>query len=341
MEKVNLDWGNIGFQYRKTDSRYMAYWKDGNWSEGKLEEGGDTITINQGSPVLHYGQACFEGMKAQTAKDGRVLLFRPDENAKRMVRSAVRISMPPVPEGMFVAACIQTVKANMRWVPPYGSGASLYIRPYQIGIGENIGLKPAPEYVFSIFVLPVGPYFKGGLTPIHLTITEYDRAAPNGTGGVKVGGNYAASLVPHQTAAKEGFAECIYLDPKEHKYIEEVGAANFFGITKDNTFVTPKSPSILPSITKYSLIHIAQEYLKMNVEERPVAIDEIDQFTEAGACGTAAVITPIGSITYNGKKQTYADGSTVGPVSKQLYDILNGIQVGEHDAPEGWLVEVK
>ncbi len=340
MEKVDLDWGNIGFQYRKTDYRYISYWKDGKWDEGKLDDG-EMVTINQGSPILHYGQGCFEGLKAQTARDDRVLIFRPDQNAGRMNNSARRIAMPEVPEEMFLDACIQTIKANMRWVPPHGSGASLYIRPYMIGIGENIGLKPAPEYLFSVFVLPVGPYFKGGMTPINLSVTEYDRAAPAGTGEAKVGGNYAASLVPHELAVKEGFAECIYLDPKSHRDIEEVGAANFFGITKDNRLVTPKSPSILPSITKYSLLHIAEKYLGMQTEERQIAITEIDQFLEAGACGTAAVITPIGAISYKGKTHTYGDGKTAGPVSKKLYETLTGMQVGEIETPEGWVVEVK
>lgn len=341
MDKVDLDWGNIGFLYRKTDYRYISYWKDSEWDEGTLDSG-NTVTINEGSTVLHYGQACFEGLKAQTAKDGRVFIFRPDQNAKRMNDSAQRILMPAFPENTFVEACIQIVKANLRWVPPYGSGAALYIRPYMFGIGENLGLKPAPEYLFSIFVCPVGPYFKGGFTPISLTTTEYDRAAPIGTGAAKVGGNYAASSLPHKLAVQAGYTDCIYLDPKTHTSIDEVGTSNFFGITQDNTFVTPKSPSILPSITKYSLMHIAEHYLGMAVEERPVRIDQLDQFVEAGACGTAAVIVPIGSIFHNGNLHTfYGDGKEAGPVTRQLYDTLTSIQRGEKDAPEGWLVEIK
>jgi branched-chain amino acid aminotransferase len=290
---------------------------------------------------LHYGQGCFEGLKAQTAKDGRVLIFRPDQNAKRMINSTRGLLMPDVPEAMFVDACIQVVHANLRWVPPYGSGASLYVRPYMVGHGENLGLKPAPEYIFSIFVCPVGPYFKGGFTPITLITTEYDRAAPMGTGALKVGGNYAASFLPHELAAKDGYTDCIYLDPKHHGYIDEVGTSNFFGITSDKTFVTPKSPSILPSITKYSLMYIAEHYFSMKVEERPVAIDQLDQFVEAGACGTAAVITPIGAISHQGQVHTfYGDGKEAGPVTKQLYETLTGIQRGEREAPEGWLVEV-
>ena len=341
MDKVDLDWGNIGFLYRKTDYRYIAYWKDGQWDKGKLDTG-NQVTISEGSTILHYGQGCFEGLKAQTAKDGRVLLFRPDQNAKRMINSAKSILMPEIPEKMFVDACVQVVKANFRWVPPYGSGASLYIRPYMVGIGDNLGLKPAPEYLFSVLVSPVGPYFKAGFAPIHLTTTEYDRAAPMGTGAYKVGGNYAASALPHKLAAEAGYTDCIYLDPKTHTSIDEVGTSNFFGITKDNKFVTPKSPSILPSITKYSLMHIAEKYLGLKVEERPAAIDKLDEFVEAGACGTAAVITPIGSIFHNGKLHTfYADGKEAGPVTKKLYDTLTGIQRGEIEGPEGWLVEVK
>jgi len=341
MDKVDLDWENIGFQYWKTDYRYIAYWKDGKWDEGKLDEG-NFVTIHEGATIFHYGQGCFEGLKAQTAKDGRVLIFRPDQNAKRMNSSARKILMPEIPEGMFLDACVQVVKANLRWVPPYGTGAALYIRPYLIGHGANLGLKPAPEYLFSIFVCPVGPYFKGGFNPITLTTTEYDRAAPMGTGAYKVGGNYAASSLPHELAVKAGYTECIYLDPKTHQSIDEVGTSNFFGITRDNRFVTPKSPSILPSITKYSLIHIAEKYLGMDVEERLVPIDKLDEFVEAGACGTATVITPIGAISHNGKlHKFYADGKEVGPVTKKLYDILTAIQRGEQEAPEGWLVEVK
>lgn len=341
MDKVDLDWKNIGFKYRKTDFRYIAYWKDGKWNEGKLIED-NMITISEGSTALHYGQECFEGLKAQTAKDGRVLLFRPDQNAKRMRDSAQGLLMAEVPEEMFIDACIQVVKANMRWVPPYGVGASFYLRPYLFGHGDNLGVKPSLEYIFSVFGCPVGPYFKGGLIPVNFIVSEYDRAAPAGTGALKVGGNYAASLKPHDLAVKAGYADCIYLDPKTRAYIEEVGAANFFGVSKDNKVVTPKSPSILPSITRRSVLEIAEKRLGMEVEERPVAIDEIEEFVEAGACGTAAVITPIGGIFYNGKLHTfYGDGKEVGPVTRKLYNMLTAIQKGEEPAPEGWLVEVK
>lgn len=341
MDKVDLDWGNIGFQYRKTDYRYLAYWKDGRWGAGALDAG-NRVTISEGSTILHYGQGCFEGLKAQTTPDGRVVLFRPDQNAKRLNVSARRILMPDVPEAMFLDACVQVVKANLRWVPPHGSGAALYLRPYLVGIGDNIGLKPAPEYLFSIFVCPVGPYFKGGFTPITLTTTEYDRAAPMGTGAVKVGGNYAASALPHELAVQAGYADCIYLDPKTHSSIDEVGTSNFFGVTHEQTFVTPKSPSILPSITKYSLMHIAAQYLGLNVAERPVPIDRLAELAEAGACGTAAVIVPIGGIYHNGKLYTfYHDGKEAGPVTQKLYATLTAIQRGEAQTPAGWLVEVK
>ncbi|NFH49071.1 branched-chain amino acid aminotransferase, partial [Clostridium sporogenes] len=299
-KEVNIDWKSLGFDYIKTDFRYISKWKDGKWDEGQLVED-NMISINESSTALHYGQQCFEGLKAYRTKDNKIQLFRPDRNAERMQDSCKRILMPEVPTEKFIDACIKVVKANEHYVPPYGSGATLYLRPFVIGVGDNIGVKPAQEYIFSVFCIPVGPYFKGGMVPVNFTIADYDRAAPYGTGAVKVGGNYAGSLYPHELAVKKGFADCIYLDPATHTKIEEVGAANFFGITKDNKFITPKSPSILPSITKYSLLHIAKEYLKMEVEERDVLIDNLDEFKEAGACGTAAVITPIGGIEYKGK----------------------------------------
>lgn len=337
---VNLDWGKLGFSYMKTDFRYVSYWKDGKWDDGALVED-NKITISEGSTAIHYGQQCFEGLKAYRTKDGKIQLFRPDQNAKRMNASCRRIMMPEIPEEKFIDACIQVVKANEHFVPPYGTGASLYLRPYMIGIGDNLGVKPAPEYLFSVFCVPVGPYFKGGMQPVNFTVSDYDRAAPYGTGGAKVGGNYAASLLPHEHAVKRGFADCIYLDPATHTKIEEVGAANFFGITKDNKFVTPKSPSILPSITKYSLMHIAKEYLGMEVEERDVYIDKLDEFAEAGACGTAAVITPIGGIEYKGNLHVFYSETEVGPITKKLYNTLVNIQLGDEKAPEGWIVEVK
>ncbi|AJD31550.1 branched-chain amino acid aminotransferase [Clostridium sporogenes] len=339
-KEVNIDWKSLGFDYIKTDFRYISKWKDGKWDEGQLVED-NMISINESSTALHYGQQCFEGLKAYRTKDNKIQLFRPDRNAERMQDSCKRILMPEVPTEKFIDACIKVVKANEHYVPPYGSGATLYLRPFVIGVGDNIGVKPAQEYIFSVFCIPVGPYFKGGMVPVNFTIADYDRAAPYGTGAVKVGGNYAGSLYPHELAVKKGFADCIYLDPATHTKIEEVGAANFFGITKDNKFITPKSPSILPSITKYSLLHIAKEYLKMEVEERDVLIDNLDEFKEAGACGTAAVITPIGGIEYKGKLHVFHSETEVGPITKKLYDTLYGIQFGEVEAPQGWIVEVK
>ena len=296
MEKKDIKWSELGFDYIKTDKRYISCWKDGKWDEGRLVED-NKITISEGSTCLHYGQECFEGLKAYSTKDGGIQLFRPDENAKRMQRSCEQIMMPKVPVEKFIDACMQVVKANEAWVPPYGSGATLYLRPMVIGIGDNVGVKPAEEYMFIIFGTPVGPYFKGGMSPVNFTTTDDDRAAPHGTGKIKVGGNYAASLRSHSEAAKKGFADCIYLDPSTHTKIDEVGAANFFGITKDNKFITPKSSSILPSVTRISLMQVAKDYLGMEAIETDVYIDKLDIFKEAGACGTAAVITPIGVIT--------------------------------------------
>ena len=339
-KEVNIDWSSLGFNYIKTDFRYISKWKDGKWDDGQLVED-NMLSISEASTALHYGQQCFEGLKAYRTNDGKIQLFRPDSNGKRMQDSCRRILMPEVPVEKFVDACIQVVKANEHYVPPYGTGATLYLRPFVIGVGDNVGVKPAPEYIFCVFCIPVGPYFKGGMNPVNFNIAEYDRAAPYGTGAAKVGGNYAGSLYPHELAVKKGFADCIYLDPATHTKIEEVGAANFFGITKDNKFVTPKSPSILPSITKYSLLYIAKEYLNMEVEERDVLVDNLDEFKEAGACGTAAVITPIGGIEYKGTLHVFHSETEVGPVTKKLYDTLYGIQFGDVQAPEGWMVEVK
>nr|WP_279237118.1 branched-chain amino acid aminotransferase [Alkaliphilus serpentinus] len=335
----NIEWGKLGFAYMKTDFRYVSRWKDGSWDEGKLVED-NNLTISESSTALHYGQQCFEGLKAYRTKDGKIQLFRPDENAKRLINSCTRVMMPEVPVEKFIDACKQVVKANEDFVPPYGSGATLYLRPFVIGVGDNLGVKPAPEYIFCVFCVPVGPYFKGGMAPVNFITSDFDRAAPYGTGAAKVGGNYAGSLYPHQLAVKKGFADCIYLDPMTHTKIEEVGAANFFGITKNDKFVTPKSPSILPSITKYSLMHIAKEYLEMEVEERDVLVDHLDEFKEAGACGTAAVITPIGGIQHKDKFHVFHSEKEVGPVTKKLYNTLYGIQFGDVEAPEGWIVEV-
>ncbi|EKY23227.1 branched-chain amino acid aminotransferase [Clostridium celatum] len=337
---VNIDWNNLGFNYIKTDFRYISTWKDGAWDDGHLSED-NMLTISEASCALHYGQQCFEGLKAYRTKNGDIQLFRPNRNAARLNDSLRKLLMPEIPEEKFIDAVMQVVKANEHFVPPYGTGGTLYIRPFVIGVGDNIGVKPAPEYIFCVFCLPVGAYFKGGMTPCNFMIADYDRAAPHGTGGQKVGGNYAASMQPHKIAADRGFADCIYLDPATRTNIEEVGAANFFGITKNNEFVTPLSPSVLPSITKYSLMEIAEKYLNMKVIEREIPIDSIDEFTEAGACGTAAVITPIGGIEYKGKLHVFYSETEVGPITKELYRILCGIQFGDVEAPEGWIYKVK
>ena len=334
-----LDWKNLGFSYIKTDYRFIARWKDGKWDSGELTTD-STLHIHEGSTALHYGQQCFEGLKAYRCKDGSINLFRPDQNAKRMQNTCDRLLMPQVPTELFIRACKEVVKANEKWVAPYGTGATLYLRPFVIGVGENIGVRPAPEYIFCVFCCPVGAYFKGGLKPSNFLVTDYDRAAPYGTGGVKVGGNYAASLLPHELAAERKFADAIYLDPKTHTKIEEVGAANFFGITHDNKFITPLSPSILPSITKYSLLYLAKERLGMETIEGDVYINELDQFSEAGACGTAAVISPIGGIQYGDDFHVFYSETDVGPITKRLYEELTGIQFGDVEAPEGWIVKV-
>ena len=339
-KKVNIDWNNLGFEYIKTDFRSISTWKNGSWDEGHLTED-NMLTISEASCALHYGQQCFEGLKAYRTKNGDIQLFRPNRNAARLNDSLNKLLMPEIPEEKFIDACMQVVKANEHYVPPYGTGGTLYLRPFVIGVGDNIGVKPAPEYIFCVFCLPVGAYFKGGMTPCNFMIADYDRAAPHGTGGQKVGGNYAASMQPHKIAADRGFADCIYLDPATRTYIEEVGAANFFGITKNNEFVTPKSPSVLPSITKYSLMEIAEKYLNMPVYERKVPIDSLDEFKEAGACGTAAVITPIGGIEYKGELHVFYSETEVGPITKELYRILCGIQFGDVEAPEGWIYKVK
>ncbi|XHN42702.1 Branched-chain-amino-acid transaminase 1 [Lonepinella sp. MS14434] len=336
----DLDWNNLGFSYIKTDYRYIAYWKNGEWQKGELVTD-NVLHISEGSTALHYGQQCFEGLKAYRCKDGSINLFRPDENAKRMQRSCQRLLMPEVSVEMFIDACKQVVKANEEWIGPYGSGATLYLRPFLIGVGDNIGVNTAPEYIFSIFVCPVGAYFKGGLKPTNFMVSNYDRAAPHGTGDAKVGGNYAASLYPGKKAKTQGYADCIYLDPTTHTKIEEVGSANFFGITRDNKFITPISPSILPSITKYSLLYLAKERFGMEAIEGDIYINQLDQFSEAGACGTAAVITPIGGILNGDDFHVFYSETEVGPVTRKLYEELVGIQFGDKPAPEGWIVKVK
>ncbi|WP_311775805.1 branched-chain amino acid aminotransferase [Streptococcus anginosus] len=337
---VNLDWENLGFSYMKLPYRYLAYYKNGQWEKGELTEDA-TLHMSESSPCLHYGQQAFEGMKAYRTKDGSVQLFRPDQNAKRLQRTSDRLLMPQVPTDMFVDAVKQVVRANEEYVPPYGTGGTLYIRPLLLGVGDIIGVKPADEYIFTVFAMPVGNYFKGGLIPTNFIVSDkYDRAAPYGTGAAKVGGNYAASLLPGQMAHEKKFSDVIYLDPATHTKIEEVGSANFFGITKDNEFVTPYSPSILPSITKYSLLYLAEHRLGLKAIEGDVPIDDLDRFAEAGACGTAAVISPIGGIQHGDDFHVFYSETEVGPVTRKLYNELTGIQFGDVEAPEGWIVKV-
>jgi len=334
---TDIDYKNLGFKVRDTHANYISYYKDGKWDEGTLRAE-DTITISAYSTALHYGQQAFEGLKAYRRKDGKIQIFRPNENAKRMMTSCERLLMPKVSEEKFLDAIKKVTKANEDLVPPYGTGASLYLRPYIIGVGRNLGVRPAPEYIFGVLCSPVGSYFKGGLSPVNFIVTCRDRAAPNGTGDVKVGGNYAASLLSNQSAKEQGYADCIYLDPHTHTKIDEVGAANFFGITYDNKFVTPDSSSILPSITKKSLMYIAENYLNMKVEVRDVRIDNLGELKEAGACGTAAIITPIGRIDYDDKEHVFYSETEVGPITKNLFEILQKIQYGDMDAPMGWVM---
>lgn len=335
-----IQWNDLGFSYIDTGKSFRAYFKDGHWSEGQIESS-KNISISEASPVFHYGQSCFEGLKAYRTQNGDIQLFRPDKNADRMIDSAERLLMEPYPKEAFIEAVHKIVKENAEWVPPYESGATLYIRPFLMGVGDIVGVKPADEYIFSIFVTPVGPYFKGGLKPANFLISDYDRAAPNGTGAAKVGGNYAAGNLAGKLAKDQGYADAIFLDPATKTKIEEVGSANFFAITADNRFITPKSPSILPSITKYSLIDIARERLGMEAVETDVYLEELSGFSEAGAMGTAAVITPIGSIVHGEHRYVFGNGQEVGLVTQRLYNELVGIQFGDVVAPEGWIQKVK
>ncbi len=332
MEKKNMDWSSMGFNYVQTDMRYVSNFKDGAWDDGFLTDQA-TVTINECACVLQYAQTCFEGMKAYTAEDGRIVCFRPDLNAQRMADSCRRLKMPVFPEDRFVQAVVETVRANARWVPPYGSGASLYVRPFMFGSNAVIGVHPASEYQFRVFVTPVGPYFQGGIKPLTLRISDLDRAAPRGTGHVKAGLNYAMSLYNIVDAHEQGFDENIYLDSASRTYIEETGGANII-FAEGNTLVTPKSGTILPSITRRSLVQVARDYLGMEVQEREVSLSEIGSFTECGLCGTAAVISPVGTIVDHGKEIHYAG---MGPVIRKLYDTLTGIQMGRLTAPEGWI----
>ena len=332
MERKNIDWGSLGFAYVQTDYRYVSNYKDGAWDAGCLTDQAN-VTMSECACVLQYAQTCFEGMKAYTTQDGRIVCFRPDLNAQRMADSCRRLKMPVFPEDRFVEAVVETVRANAAWVPPYGSGASLYLRPFMFGSDAIIGVKPATEFQFRVFATPVGPYFKGGIKPLTVRISDFDRAAPRGTGHVKAGLNYAMSLYAIVDAHEQGYDENVYLDSATRTYIEETGGANIIFI-KGNTLVTPKSSTILPSITRRSLVQVAKDYLGMEVEEREVPLTEIGDFTECGLCGTAAVISPVGKIVDHGKETVYAG---FGPTIQKLYDTLTGIQMGRIPAPEGWI----
>lgn len=341
MEKKNIDWANIGFNYVTTDKRFVANYKDGKWDDGALVSDANVV-INESAGVLQYSQSCFEGLKAYTTEDGHIVAFRPDLNGERMEDSCRRLEMPVYPKEKFIEAVVKTIEANEAWVPPFGSGATLYIRPYMFGSGPVIGVKPSDEYQFRVFGTPVGPYFKGGAKPLTLCVSDFDRAAPNGTGHIKAGLNYAMSLHASITAHANGFDENMFLDAATRTKVEETGGANFLFVTKDNKVVTPKSNSILPSITRRSLIHVAKEYLGLEVEERVVYFDEIKDFAECGLCGTAAVISPVGKVVDHGKEICFASGmEKMGPVIEKLRETLTGIQMGSIKAPAGWIKVIK
>ena len=341
MEKANIDWSNIGFGYIPTDKRYVADFKNGAWTEGGLVSDSNVV-ISECAGVLQYAQTCFEGLKAYTTEDGKIVTFRPDLNADRMIDSCKRLEMPVFPKEKFLEAVDLVVSSNAKFVPPYGSGATLYIRPFMFGSSSVIGVKPAEEYQFRMFCTPVGPYFKGGAKPITIRVCDYDRAAPHGTGHIKAGLNYAMSLYAIMDAHRQGFDENMYLDSATRTKVEETGGANFMFITKDGKFVTPKSSTILPSITRRSLMVVAKEYLGLEVEEREVYFDEVKDMAECGLCGTAAVISPVGKINDHGNEICFPSGmNEMGPVTKKLYDTLTGIQMGRIEAPKGWIHEIK
>ena len=336
-----IDWNNLGFGYVKTDYRYVSNYKDGSWDEGTLTTD-DQITMSECACVLQYAQTCFEGLKAYTTANGDIVVFRPDLNAERLQSSCAGLEIPVVPKEKFLDAIHQVVKANKDFVPPYGTGATLYIRPYVFGKNAVIGVKPADEYEFRVFVTPVGPYFKGGVKPITIRVSDVDRAAPRGTGNIKAGLNYAMSLHNIVDAHNKGFDENMYLDPQTRTKVEETGGANFLFVTKDGTVVTPKSNSILPSITRRSLLYVAQHYCGLKVEEREVYFDEVKDFAECRLCGTAAVISPVGKIVDHGKEILFPSGmEEMGPVISKLRETLTGIQMGTIEAPEGWIQVIK
>ena len=341
MSNKQLDWSNLGFGYIQTEKRYVSNYKNGAWEEGFLTEDA-TVTLNECAGVFQYAQTVFEGLKAYRTEDGRIVTFRPDLNAQRMADSARRLEMPAYPEDKFIEAVEAVVAANADFVPPYGSGATMYLRPYMFGSNPVIGVKPATEYQFRIFATPVGPYFKGGAKPLTLRVCDFDRAAPRGTGHIKAGLNYAMSLHAIVDAHNQGYDENMYLDSATRTKVEETGGANFLFVTKDGKLVTPKSDTILPSITRRSLCYVAKEYLGMEVEEREVYLEELKDFAECGLCGTAAVISPVGKVVDHGTEICFPSGmAEMGPVTKKLYDTLTGIQMGRIEAPEGWIREIK
>ena len=337
MAKQNIDWTNLGFAYIPTGERYVSNYKDGKWDDGVMTTD-STITMSECAGVLQYAQTVFEGLKAYTTVDGKIVVFRPDLNAQRLEESAKRLEIPAFPQERFLDAVEKVVKANADYVPPYGTGATLYLRPFIFGSISVIGVKPAEEYQFRVFATPVAPYFKGGAKPITIKVSDFDRAAPHGTGHIKAGLNYAMSLHAIVTAHEEGFDENMYLDAATRTKVEETGGANFLFVTKDGKVVTPKSNSILPSITRRSLMYVAEHYLGLEVEQREVYFDEVKDFAECGLCGTAAVISPVGKIVDHGKEICFPSGmEEMGPVTKKLYETLTGIQMGKIEAPEGWI----
>jgi len=337
----DIDWGKLSFSYIKTDYNVRCYYRDGKWGELEISSS-ENISMHMAATCLHYGQEAFEGQKAFRGKDGKIRIFRLEENARRMISSAEGVLMQPVPEEIFIKAVKKAVQLNSRFVPPMESGAALYIRPLLIGTGPKVGVSPSDEYLFVVFVTPVGPYFKEGFKPTNLMITrEYDRAAPNGTGYIKVGGNYAASLRSGKIAHEKGYSAVLYLDSREKKYIDECGPANFFGI-KNNTYITPLSKSVLPSITNKSLMVLAEE-MGLKTERRKIPLEELETFEEVGACGTAAVISPVAEIDDidTGKKYIYSKNGKPGLISEKLYHKLRAIQYGEEPDTYGWLTLIE
>ncbi len=340
MAKKDIDWANIGFDYHKTDFRYVSNYIDGKWSVGELSTD-ENVVLSEGAGILQYCQQVFEGLKAYRTKNGDIVTFRPTLNAKRLSDSAKRLEMPPFPEEKFLEALDMLIKANEQWVPPYGSGATLYIRPYIFATSPLMGIKPSKEYQFRMICMPVGPYFKAGVKALNLCVTDFDRASTNGTGHIKAGLNYAMSLHANVSAHKNGYDENMFLDTATRTYVEESGGANFLFVTKNGEIVTPKSESILPSITRRSLLHIAKE-IGIKVTERKVMVSELNEFVECGLCGTAAVISPVGTVDNYGNIICFENSKDeIGPVLKKLYDRIVGMQIGDIDAPDGWIRKIQ